>query len=98
MKRITIYTTSYCAWSAQAKDLLRSKRVYFDEIDVTGDVEMREKLVVMTGGARTVPQIFVGDAYVGGYRDLLRLEADGRLDALLSRGVAESAEPVIPMA
>ncbi|MGA9520499.1 MAG: glutaredoxin 3 [Myxococcaceae bacterium] len=97
MKRVTIYTTSYCAWSARAKDLLRSKRVYFDEIDVTGDFDAREKLMAMTGGARTVPQVFVGDHHLGGYRDLIRLEEDGRLDALLGIGVAESTEAVIQM-
>jgi glutaredoxin 3 len=97
MTRVTIYTTSYCAWSARAKDLLRSKRVYFDEIDVTGDFELREKLISVTGGARTVPQVFVGDTYVGGYRDLIRLEEDGRLDALLGVGVAQAAEAVIQM-
>ncbi len=97
MKRVTIYTTSYCAWSVRAKELLRHKRVYFDEIDVTGDFEVREKLIAMTGGARTVPQVFVGEAYVGGYRDLVRLEEDGRLDALLGIGVADAAEAVIQM-
>ena len=38
------------------------------------------------GGRRTVPQIFVGEAHVGGCDDLYALEQKGKLDALL--GVA----------
>lgn len=34
-------------------------------------------------GQRTVPQIFVGDHHVGGFDDLVELDMDGELDALL---------------
>ena len=34
--------------------------------------------------ARTVPQIFIGDTYVGGSDELAALDRDGRLDALLA--------------
>lgn len=93
MKRVTIYTTQYCAFSAAAKDLLRRKRVYVDEIDVTGDNAMRERLVAMTGGLMTVPQIWIDGAHVGGYRDLVQLDERGQLNALL--GLAE--ERPMPM-
>jgi glutaredoxin 3 len=88
MKRVTIYTTGYCAWCAEAKDLLRRKRVYFDEVDVTYDLGMRERLVRMSGGQKTVPQVWVGGVHVGGYRDLVRLDERGMLDVLL--GLAEA--------
>ena len=90
MKRVTIYTTGYCAWCAAAKDLLRAKRVVVDEIDVTGDYPMRERLVRMSGGLQTVPQVWIGGVHVGGFRDLVRLDEQGRLDALL--GLSESPE------
>ena len=41
--------------------------------------EMQEK----TNGARTIPQIFIGDAYVGGYNELKTLEVEGKLNSLL---------------
>jgi glutaredoxin 3 len=44
---------------------------------------MRSKLVEMSGGQRTVPQIWIGDTHVGGYSDLARLESEGRLDPML---------------
>jgi glutaredoxin 3 len=40
-------------------------------------------MVRRSGGAATVPQIFVGDRHVGGSDDLHTLDDDGRLDALL---------------
>jgi glutaredoxin 3 len=44
---------------------------------------MRSKLVEMSGGQRTVPQIFIGDTHVGGYSDLSRLDTEGKLDPML---------------
>jgi glutaredoxin 3 len=83
MKLVKIYTTVYCGYCARAKELLKIKGVTFEEIDVTGDDGSRERLVELSGGRRTVPQIFIGGMHVGGYTDLARLESDGKLDALL---------------
>ena len=83
MKPVKIYTTTYCGYCVRAKDLLTRKGVKYEELDVTGDDEMRSKLVEMSGGQRTVPQIFIGDTHVGGYSDLARLDSEGRLDPML---------------
>jgi len=83
MKPVRIYTTDYCGYCVRAKQLLERKGVPFEEIDVTGDDEMRRKLVEMSGGQRTVPQIFIGDAHVGGYTDLAKLDREGELDRML---------------
>jgi glutaredoxin 3 len=82
VKPVKIYTTTYCGYCVRAKDLLTRKGVKYEELDVTGDDEMRSKLVEMSG-QRTVPQIWIGDTHVGGYTDLARLETEGRLDPLL---------------
>ena len=83
MKPVKIYTTTYCGYCVRAKDLLTRKGVKYEEVDVTGDDDMRSKLVEMSGGQRTVPQIFIGDTHVGGYSDLARLDSEGRLDPML---------------
>jgi len=36
-----------------------------------------------TNGARTIPQIFVGDHYVGGNEQLQNINRSGELDKLL---------------
>jgi glutaredoxin 3 len=37
----------------------------------------------LSGGRRTVPQIFIGDLHVGGFDDLYALDRKGELDPLL---------------
>ncbi|HEX8819542.1 MAG TPA: glutaredoxin 3 [Archangium sp.] len=83
MKPVKIYTTTYCGYCVRAKDLLTRKGVKYEEVDVTGNDDMRTRLVEMSGGQRTVPQIFIGETHVGGYSDLARLDSEGRLDPML---------------
>jgi len=84
MAKVQVYTTPYCAFCVRAKMLLERRGVEFEEIDVSGDPELRTKLVEMSGGRRTVPQIFVNDAIIGGYEELMALDDAGKLDDLLS--------------
>jgi glutaredoxin 3 len=37
-----------------------------------------------TNGKRTIPQMFIGDHYIGGNDDLQALNRNGELDKLLS--------------
>jgi glutaredoxin 3 len=83
MKPVKIYTTSWCPYCVRAKRLLDKKGVAYEEVDVEGDDETRARLVQQTG-RRTVPQIFIGEHHVGGSDDLHDLEAQGKLDALLT--------------
>ena len=85
--KVELYTTTYCAYCARAKSLLKSKGVAFDEIDVTDDDELRAKMIEMSGGRRTVPEIFINGKNVGGFEELQALNDSGKLDSLL----AESA-------
>ncbi|HUY84163.1 MAG TPA: glutaredoxin 3 [Steroidobacteraceae bacterium] len=84
MAKVEVYTTSYCPYCARAKSLLKSKGVAFEEIDVSGDAALREKMIELSGGRRTVPEIFINGRIIGGYDELRALEAEGRLDPLLS--------------
>ena len=81
--KIEIYTQYGCPYCVRAKALLSAKGVPFTEIDVTMDASLRREMVARKPDARTVPQIFVDDAALGGCDDLYALDAQGRLDALL---------------
>jgi glutaredoxin 3 len=83
MKPVKIYTTDYCGYCQRAKQLLSRKGVPYEEIDVSANDEMRAKLVEMSGGLKTVPQIWIGETHVGGYTDLAKLDSEGRLDPML---------------
>jgi glutaredoxin 3 len=81
--KITIYTTPICPYCVRAKQLLKKKGAAYDEIDVFMDKNAREEMEEKSNGARTVPQIFIGDTHVGGSDDLYALDHEGKLDALL---------------
>jgi glutaredoxin 3 len=84
MKPVTIYTTPICPYCVRAKSLLGKKGVAYEEVDVMMDTEARDQMLERSGGARTVPQIFIGDTHVGGSDELYALEREGKLDALLA--------------
>ena len=82
--KVELYTTTYCPFCVRAKSLLNSKGVKFEEIDVTDNAELRQKMVEMSGGRRTVPEIFIDGKIVGGYEELKALDDAGQLDPLLA--------------
>jgi glutaredoxin 3 len=84
MTPVTIYTTPICPYCSRAKSLLDKKGVSFDEVDVMMDAKAREEMLAKSRGARTVPQIFIGDTHVGGCDELYALEREGKLDPLLA--------------
>jgi glutaredoxin 3 len=83
--KVEVYGTSYCPYCMRAKALLRSKGVEFEEIDVTHDPELREKMVELAGGRYTVPEIFINGEIIGGCDELYALEQSGELDMLLAQ-------------
>lgn len=78
MKTITIFTTQYCGFCSAAKRLLASLNLDFREIDLTDDDAKREELFTKYNW-RTVPAIFIGDEFVGGYDDIAKLHSQGQL-------------------
>jgi glutaredoxin 3 len=83
MAEVILYTTLACVFCARAKQYLRERGIPYREIDITEDEAARDRVVELSRGQRTVPQIFVGDVHVGGYLDLVRMDAEGRFRPLL---------------
>jgi len=84
MAKVTIYTRPMCGYCSRAISLLKQKGIEFDQIDAGFDAEKRAEMVQRAQGARTFPQIFVGDEHIGGCDDMMALERAGKLDALLA--------------
>jgi glutaredoxin 3 len=82
MARVTVYTTTVCPYCVQAKRLLKERSIPYDEIDVGADAALRDEMVERAGGRRTVPQIFIDGAHVGGYTELRALADAGGLAGL----------------
>ena len=69
MNNIIIYHKDYCPYCKAALQLLSQQGLGYTAIEVTNDaVEFSN--MVRRSGARTVPQIFVGDEHIGGFDDL----------------------------
>ena len=83
MAKIIIYTSPICSYCVQAKRLLSRKGVAFEEIDVSRDADLRRKVIQMSGGRMTVPQIFVDDDHIGDCDEIYALDRAGKLDPLL---------------
>ena len=83
MKKVVIYTGDLCSHCDWTIDLLNRKNIQFTEFNVAKNLEKREEMLKKTNGARTVPQIFIGEQHVGGNTELQVLEKEGKLDALL---------------
>jgi glutaredoxin 3 len=79
---ILLYTTDWCPYCDRAKALLNRKGLSFREIDVERDPKIREEMMARSG-RRSVPQIFVGDTYVGGFDELIALDRAGKLEPLV---------------
>ncbi|MCB9762893.1 MAG: glutaredoxin 3 [Alphaproteobacteria bacterium] len=83
MNKVVIYTAVPCGYCSAAKRFFAARNIPFQEIDLTGDHEARARLSERTR-QRTVPQIFIGDAHVGGYSDLMDLHRTVGVDSLLN--------------
>ena len=84
MKKVLIYTGDLCIHCDWAIDLLNRKKIEFTEYNVAKDITKREEMLKKSNGARTVPQIFIGEQHVGGNRELQTLEREGKLDNLVN--------------
>ncbi len=83
MTEITIYTRQFCPYCIRALALLKGKGVKLTDIDAGMNVAAKQEMIQRSGGARTFPQIFVGDLHIGGSDEMMALERAGKLDALL---------------
>jgi glutaredoxin 3 len=81
--KVTVYTTDPCGFCRQAKALLESRGVDYEEVSLTKDPDGRASLVQRTG-QMTFPQIIVGERVVGGFRELLEADRDGTLEEILA--------------
>ncbi len=68
MKAI-VWSKYHCPYCDQAKALLKQKGIPFEERKI-GDGWTKEELLEAVPTARTVPQIFLNEEYVGGFNEL----------------------------
>ena len=68
MKAI-VWSKNACPYCVQAKSLLEMKGIEYEERNVQ-EAWTKEQLLEAVPTARTLPQIFLDDNYIGGFTEL----------------------------
>ena len=82
MPAVTVYTGSFCGYCLQVTTLLERRGIPYTEVSVEDEPGLLEKLLARSG-RRTLPQVFVGERYIGGADELRALDASGELNTLM---------------
>ena len=71
MKAVTIYGRANCAFCKEAKKLVELYQIPYEYIDV-GYTDGLKELMERLPDAKTVPQIWWYDRYIGGYEEFAK--------------------------
>lgn len=85
MAKVVMYCTAVCPYCTAAERLLKSRGVTdIEKIRIDLDPAKQAEMIARSGGARSVPQVFIGDTHVGGFDETSALDAAGKLMPLLA--------------
>ena len=70
-KKFLIYTIENCTYCSRAKELLKGINFEYEEIHLASLTEEKVNELMNKTKMRTLPQIFHGERFVGGFSELL---------------------------
>lgn len=82
MNPVKVYSTGTCPICVKTKAFLDKRGIAYDEVRIDLDPEAMKAFAIATNNARTVPQIMIDDACIGGFTELTEIDMDGGLDHL----------------
>jgi glutaredoxin 3 len=82
LRDVTVYTGSFCGYCLQVMSLLARRGIAFTEVSVEDHPDVRQELLARSG-RRTLPQVYVGDRYIGGAAEVAALDRSGELTRLI---------------
>lgn len=85
---VVIWTKRGCPACVNAKRLLDSKKVSYQEKKLGSSNALQRSFAIATNGAKSIPQIFIAGEHIGGFDDLQNLQKRDELDYKL--GLVES--------
>jgi glutaredoxin 3 len=80
---VTVYTTDPCSFCVRVKQLLKTRGIEYQEINLAKDPDGRAELLQKTG-MMSFPQVLVEDRLIGGFQETVRADQSGQLAELLS--------------
>lgn len=85
MAKVVMYCTAVCPYCTAAERLLKSRGVTdIEKIRIDLDPAKQAEMIARSGGARSVPQVFINDTHIGGFDDTSALDAAGKLVPMLA--------------
>ena len=82
MNKVVMYCTATCQYCHKAEKLLKSKGAKIDKIFIEGN-KPKIKEMLKRSRRNTVPQIFIDGDHIGGFDELAKLDAKGKLNSIL---------------
>ncbi len=83
--QIVVYTIHGCPYCKKAIQLLRQQQLSFRAVNIGSNAQLMLSLAEQTGSP-TVPKVFIGDEFIGGYDQLEQLVRSGAIENKLSLG------------
>ena len=80
-KVVIIYTRDKCYFCDKAKKLLNNLSIKYEEVNLTNTKKREEILSAL--GKETLPQVFVGEEYLGDSETLLSFYKNGKLSEMI---------------
>lgn len=65
-----VWSKDHCPYCVQAKALLTQQGITYEERNIMHGTWTKEQLLEAVPTARTLPQIFLDEEYVGGFNEL----------------------------
>jgi glutaredoxin 3 len=79
---VIVYTSGFCGYCLRVLSLLDRRGIRHTEVSVEDHPGLREKLLARSG-RRTLPQVYVGEHFIGGADELSAMDRSGELSRLL---------------
>ena len=68
---VLVYSKNNCSFCDKAKELLKKHNYSYKEKNIVVP-DHRQELLTRLPEVKTVPQIFIGSEYIGGYTELVK--------------------------
>lgn len=81
---VTFYSRRWCSFCFAARRLFKRLGVEYEEIPLDHQPELRSRISQKAGGWPTVPLIFIGDRFIGGYTEIAALHRRGELVSMVN--------------
>ena len=83
--KVVVYSKSWCPFCQKTKGLFDDMGIEYTavELDLLDDGQAIQEALLGLSGQRTVPNVFIGGAHLGGNDDTQRAAKSGKLQELL---------------